>query len=158
MCKSNQGPRFFTEYTGITSTSPTLIMLTGTLDSFLLVPITRNSALSSFNVNLSLIIHERTWAVHFSIASSASASHGLSNGRNDKYNWVSSTYECADGRWDLIILKSLLEWIVKSRGTKAWPLRHPTFEAKLFGKSTINCNLFRSTSQIGSKPMKSWPT
>ena len=76
--------------------------------SCLLVPITRNSVLSSFNINLSLVIHERTSAMHFSIASSASASHVLSNGRNDKYNWVSSAYECADGRWDLIILKSLL--------------------------------------------------
>ena len=76
--------------------------------SCLLVPITRNSVLSSFNINLSLVIHERTSAMHFSIASSASASHVLSSGRNDKCNWVSSAYECADGRWDLIILKSLL--------------------------------------------------
>ena len=108
MCESNQEPRFFAEYTGITSTSPTLILLTDTLDSCLFVPITRDSVLSSFNINLSLIIHERTSAMHFSIASSASASHVLSNGRNDKYNWVSSVYECAGGRWDLIILKSLL--------------------------------------------------
>ena len=48
---------------------PTLILLTDTLDSCLLVPITRNSVLSSFNINLSLIIHERTSAMHFSIAS-----------------------------------------------------------------------------------------
>ena len=39
--------------------------------SCLLVPITRNSVLSSFNINLSLVIHERTSAMHFSIASSA---------------------------------------------------------------------------------------
>ena len=108
MCESNQEPRFFAEYTGITSTSPSLILLTDTLDSCLFVPITRDSVLPSFNINLSLIIHERTSAMHFSIASSASASHVLSNGRNDKYNWVSSVYECAGGRWDLIILKSLL--------------------------------------------------
>ena len=108
MCKSNQELRFLAECTGITWTSPTLILLTDTLESCLLVPITRNSVLSSFNINLSLIIHERTSAMHFSIASSASASHVLSNGRNDKYNWVSSVYECAGGRWDLIILKSLL--------------------------------------------------
>ena len=108
MYETNQEPRFYAEYTGIISTSPTLILLTETLDSCSLVPITRNSVLSSFNINLSLIIHERTSAMHFSIASSASASHVLSNGRNDKYNWVSSVYECAGGRWDLIILKSLL--------------------------------------------------
>ena len=45
----------------------------------LLVPITRNSVLSSFNMNLSLIIHERTSVMQFSIASSASASHVPSN-------------------------------------------------------------------------------
>ena len=106
MCESNQEPRFFCRVYGTTSTSPTLILLTDTLDRYLLVPITRNSVSSSFN--LSLIIRERTSAMHFSIASSASASHVLSNGRNDKYNWVSSVYECAGGRWDLIILKSLL--------------------------------------------------
>ena len=99
MCESNQEPRFFAECTGVTSTSPTLILLTDTLDSSLLVPITRNSVLSSFNINLSLIIHDRTSAMQFSIASSASASHVLSNGRNE-YNWVSAAYECADGRWD----------------------------------------------------------
>ena len=102
MCESNQEPRSFAECTEITSTSPTLILLTDTSDSCLLVPITKNSVLSSFNINLSLIIHERISALHFSIASSASASHVPSNGRNGKYNWVSSAYECVDGGWDLI--------------------------------------------------------
>ena len=97
MCESNQEPRFFAECTGITTTSPTLILLTDTFDSCLLVPITKNSVVSSFNINLSLIIHERTSAMQFSISSSASASHVPSNGRNDKYNLVSSAYECVDG-------------------------------------------------------------
>ena len=41
MCESNQEPRFFAECTGITSTSPTLILLTDTFDhqklSFIIV-------------------------------------------------------------------------------------------------------------------------
>ena len=102
MPESNQEPRFFAECTEITSTSPTLILLTDTFDSCLLVSITKHSVLSSFNINLSLIIHGRTSAMQFSISSSASASYVPSNGRNDKYNWVSSAYECVDGGWDLI--------------------------------------------------------
>ena len=102
MCESNQEPKFLlAESTGITSTSLTLILLKDTLDNCLLVPIIKNSVLSSFNINLSLIIHERTSAIQFSITSSATASLVLSNGRNDKYNGVSSAYECADRRWGL---------------------------------------------------------
>ena len=60
MCESNQEPRFVAEYTVITSTSPALMLLTDTLDSCLLVSIPGNSVLSLFNINLSLINHERT--------------------------------------------------------------------------------------------------
>ena len=47
---------------------------TDTFSSCLLVPITKNSVLSAFGIDLSLIIHERISAMQFSIASSTSAS------------------------------------------------------------------------------------
>jgi len=55
------------------------ILQTDTFDGCLLILITRTSVLSSFNINLSLIIQ-------FSIASSTSVSYVPSNGRNAKYN------------------------------------------------------------------------
>ena len=71
MCKSNQESRFFAECTVITSTLPALMLPTGTFDSCLLVPITSNSTLSLFKINISIIIHEQTSAVQLCTAFSA---------------------------------------------------------------------------------------
>ena len=46
--------------TGVTLADPTVILPITTLASYCLVPITRNSVLSSFNIRMSVIIQVRT--------------------------------------------------------------------------------------------------
>ena len=56
ICSSNHEPRFLATVTGQISVDPTLMQLMLTLASYCLVPIIKNSVLSSFNIRLSEII------------------------------------------------------------------------------------------------------
>ena len=93
--------------------------------SWCLVPMTRNSVLSSFSSNLPSISHFFKSCMHPSIACSSSSCALWSSALKLRYSCVSSAKQWACGRWCSITLRSVEMQMTNSKGPRQEPWGMP---------------------------------
>ena len=102
-----------------------------TLASCCLVPRSKNSVLSSFNISRSLIIHFLKSMMQSHIAFIALASSPCTFGLNAKYNCLSSAEECTLGKCRPTVSNSLLVYTVNRSGPRHDPCGTPCASQKV---------------------------